>query len=68
MDLHRTKPVLVCRGHAVYMSKLVVGHEAVFGFLRQNLPNISLYIDSRFSVRAFRQMKIARNLMLAAGA
>jgi len=39
-DLHRTKPILVCRGHAVYTPTLIAGREAIFEFLRQNLTNI----------------------------
>jgi len=39
-DLHRTKPILVCRGHAMYTPTLIAGREAIFEFLRQNLPNI----------------------------
>ena len=43
-DWRQTKPVLVCWGHAVYMPKLIIGREAIFEFLLQNLPNI--YIDN----------------------
>jgi len=39
-DLHRTKPILVCRGHAMYTPTLIAGREAIFECLRQNLPNI----------------------------
>jgi len=35
---HRTKPVFVCWGHAMYTPTRIAGRKAVFEFLRQKLP------------------------------
>jgi len=37
MDRHRTKPVLVCWGDAMYMPTLIAGREAIFEFLPEKL-------------------------------
>jgi len=37
-DRHRTKPILVCWGNAMYMPTLIAGREAIFKFLRYKLP------------------------------
>ena len=44
MDQHRTKPILVCWGHAMYTPTLIAGHEAIFEFLRQKLSAYYLYL------------------------
>jgi len=40
-DRQRTKPILVCWGHAMYTPTLIAGREAVFEFLPEELQQLS---------------------------
>ena len=44
MHQHRTKPVLVCRGHAMYTPMLITGREAIFEFFAVQTWNVPKYI------------------------
>ena len=52
MVRHRTKPVLVHWGHAMYTPTLIAGREAIFEFLPEKLPTFqNIYTVSQKKTR-----------------
>jgi len=51
MDQHRTKPILVCWGHAMYTPTLIAGHEAIFEFAAETFSVLLILITYYLLIR-----------------